>query len=110
LYHGFLTAVDHYRASKRNLRTGKMAEFAHHADPAPMPFSARGGLLNRLRHLAHDAVHWRARMRQRYELVELPPHLLFDIGLTRADVEAEARKRPWEGPSLADRTRFQNEH
>ncbi len=87
-----------------------MAELAHHADPAPMPFSAREGLLSRLRHLVHDTVHWRARTRQRYELVELPPHLLFDIGLTRGDVEAEARKLPWERPSLATRPRFQVEH
>ncbi len=43
---------------------------------------------------------WRSRARQRHELIELPPHLLFDVGLTRADVEAEARKPFWQGPSL----------
>jgi uncharacterized protein YjiS (DUF1127 family) len=47
---------------------------------------------------------WDERTRHRSELIELPPHLLFDIGLTWADVEEEARKLPWQRPSLAART------
>jgi uncharacterized protein YjiS (DUF1127 family) len=46
---------------------------------------------------------WNERSKQRSELIELPPHLLFDIGLTRAAVEEEARKRPWHGSSLRQR-------
>jgi uncharacterized protein YjiS (DUF1127 family) len=74
------------------------------------PFAALRRSLARLRQLAGAVRLWRARQRERSELIELPPHLLFDIGLTRPDVEQEARKFPWERPSLADRPRFQNEH
>lgn len=34
--------------------------------------------------------------RQRRALARLDDHLLDDIGLTRADAEAEARRAPWE--------------
>ena len=38
---------------------------------------------------------WRARHRQRHALLRLDDHLLADIGLTRAEAEAEARKPFW---------------
>ena len=36
--------------------------------------------------------------RQRRRLLELDDTLLQDIGLTRPDVEAEARRRVWDAP------------
>lgn len=36
------------------------------------------------------------RWRQRQALLALDDHLLKDIGVSRADVEREATKRPWE--------------
>jgi uncharacterized protein YjiS (DUF1127 family) len=73
------------------------------------PFATLRRSLARLRRLAGAVRLWRARQRQRNELVELPPHLLFDIGLTRADVEQEARRLPWQQPSLANRNRIQSQ-
>jgi uncharacterized protein YjiS (DUF1127 family) len=84
-----------------------MAELTYHQDPdAGSPPAALRRLLSRLRQWAREGRLWRARQSQRAELIELPPHLLFDIGLTRADVEQEARKRPWQQPSLRARIRF----
>ncbi len=39
---------------------------------------------------------WQERTRQRRQLEQLNDHLLRDIGLSRADVLAEATKRFWE--------------
>jgi uncharacterized protein YjiS (DUF1127 family) len=81
-----------------------MAELAYHQDPdMGTPFAALRRLLARLQHRAREVRLWRARQRQRAELIELPPHLLFDIGLTRADAEQEARKLPWQRPKLRAR-------
>ena len=63
-------------------------------------FGAKSHFSLMLGHVAGVLRLWQSRARQRTELVELPPHLLFDIGLTCADVEEEARKLPWERPSL----------
>jgi len=41
------------------------------------------------------ALVWHARARQRRQLVELSDYMLRDIGLTRADAEAEADKPFW---------------
>lgn len=38
---------------------------------------------------------WYARVCQRYALRQLDDHLLADIGLTRAEADAEARKPFW---------------
>lgn len=38
---------------------------------------------------------WNERSRQRRHLLELPDHLLRDIGVTRAEVEAETAKPFW---------------
>jgi uncharacterized protein YjiS (DUF1127 family) len=38
---------------------------------------------------------WRERTRQRRQLLELPPRLLRDIGIDRADALREARKPFW---------------
>ena len=38
---------------------------------------------------------WHERARQRYQLRSLSDHMLRDIGLGRADVEAEAAKPFW---------------
>jgi uncharacterized protein YjiS (DUF1127 family) len=37
--------------------------------------------------------------RARKHLARLDDHLLCDIGLTRADAMAEARRAPWDAPS-----------
>ena len=42
-----------------------------------------------------QALSWLERARQRRQLRELGDHMLKDIGLSRADVEAEASKRFW---------------
>jgi uncharacterized protein YjiS (DUF1127 family) len=39
---------------------------------------------------------WRERYRQRRHLSGLSTYMLKDIGLTRADVELEFRKLPWQ--------------
>jgi uncharacterized protein YjiS (DUF1127 family) len=65
------------------------------------PTSA-GRLVAWLGRAIHMLMLWNKRSKQRSELIELPPHLLFDIGLTRAAVEEEARKRPWQGASLRE--------
>jgi uncharacterized protein YjiS (DUF1127 family) len=39
---------------------------------------------------------WLERYRQRRHLSSLSPHMLKDIGLSRADVEFEYRKHPWQ--------------
>jgi uncharacterized protein YjiS (DUF1127 family) len=38
---------------------------------------------------------WQERSRQRHLLASLPDRMLKDMGLTRADVEAEVRKPIW---------------
>jgi uncharacterized protein YjiS (DUF1127 family) len=85
-----------------------MAELTYHQDPdvGPLPAALRR-LFGRLQQRAREVRLWRARLRQRFELIELPPHLLFDIGLTRADVEEEARKLPWQQPALCAHIRVQ---
>lgn len=40
---------------------------------------------------------WLERSRQRRRLGRLSNHMLKDIGLTRADIEFEMIKRPWQG-------------
>ena len=42
-----------------------------------------------------DMLAWFERARQRRQLGELSDHMLKDIGLTRADVEAEVTKPFW---------------
>ena len=39
---------------------------------------------------------WQERSRQRHHLASLSDHMLRDIGLSRADVMAEATKRFWQ--------------
>ncbi|WP_374369743.1 DUF1127 domain-containing protein [Dongia sp.] len=39
---------------------------------------------------------WGERRRQRRHLLSLSTYMLKDIGLTRADVEFECRKYPWQ--------------
>ena len=43
-----------------------------------------------------DVLAWFERVRQRRQLGELSDHMLKDIGLTRADVEAEVTKPFWQ--------------
>lgn len=53
---------------------------------------------------------WAARKRQRAQLLDLAegnPHLLRDIGVSKAEALAEARTPFWAPPSLPDRRRWE---
>jgi uncharacterized protein YjiS (DUF1127 family) len=52
--------------------------------------------LRALRRAGDFLLTWQERSRQRHELGLLTDHMLRDIGLSRADVLAEATKRFWE--------------
>jgi uncharacterized protein YjiS (DUF1127 family) len=52
-------------------------------------------LRRRLIGLLHVAEAWRERSKQRRELATLSDAILKDLGLSRAGVEAECRKRFW---------------
>lgn len=52
--------------------------------------------LRALERLADLLLIWQERSRQRHQLALLSDHMLRDIGLTRADVLAEATKRFWQ--------------
>ena len=67
---------------------------------APLASTVGGLLLAALWWL----IHWQDVARQRRRLAELDDRLLRDIGLTRADVERELRRSPWE--LLDERRRF----
>ena len=56
---------------------------------------ARSGL-RRLERAADLVLGWQERAQQRRQLETLSDHMLRDIGLTRADVLAEATKRFWQ--------------
>lgn len=47
------------------------------------------------RHVAHLAAVWHARAHQRWQLRTLDERMLKDVGLSRADVDAEATKPFW---------------
>lgn len=53
------------------------------------------GFLHAVEVVADTLAAWSERVRQRRELEALPDHMLSDIGLSRADVEAEAAKPFW---------------
>lgn len=77
--------------------------------PVDAPHARWGGTANRPVHFVphswvpqswfasafEQALAWLERARQRRELRQLSDHMLKDIGLTRADVEAEAAKPFW---------------
>jgi uncharacterized protein YjiS (DUF1127 family) len=52
--------------------------------------------LRALARAADRLLTWQERARQRRQLEGLSDHMLRDIGLTRADVMAEATKRFWQ--------------
>ncbi len=54
-----------------------------------------GAVTRSLRALARLFRLWRVRIRSRQLLADLNEHMLRDIGLTRAEVEREARKWFW---------------
>jgi uncharacterized protein YjiS (DUF1127 family) len=55
-----------------------------------------GGLALSLRRAVDMLLIWHERARQRRQLECLSDHMLRDIGLTRADVLAEATKQFWQ--------------
>lgn len=57
---------------------------------------SQGSLATTLARFAGRFGDWQDRARQRRHLAELDDRLLRDIGLSRADVEAERRKLPWQ--------------
>lgn len=61
----------------------------------PKPVSRRPGLAE----LIQLILVWRARRRFRWDLEQIArdnPHLIYDIGLSRWQIEAEIAKRFWE--------------
>ncbi|WP_069300231.1 DUF1127 domain-containing protein [Neptunicoccus sediminis] len=65
---------------------------AYTVTPLPRAATRRTGLLRRIK----NALRLR---RQRLHLLRLTDAQLRDIGLTRTQVEAEARRSPWDAPS-----------
>lgn len=65
----------------------------HRAPPTDLP-RAGGG---RLAGIIDTLLLWLERGRQRRHLGRLSNYMLKDIGITRADVEAELTKRSWRG-------------
>lgn len=61
----------------------------------PERFWARDPAPSLWRRAAKTLGEWNERSRQRRHLLELSDHLLRDIGVTRAEVEAEASKPFW---------------
>ncbi len=59
------------------------------------PPSSRSGWQTWLTGVVDRLLTWHERARQRHELRGLSDHMLRDIGLGRADVEAEASKPFW---------------
>lgn len=57
--------------------------------------SASGGVLGRLAGVFNTLLAWQKRAQQRYHLMTLDDRFLKDIGITRAQAEAEFRKPFW---------------
>jgi uncharacterized protein YjiS (DUF1127 family) len=70
--------IDTIRSGDRRARAGLAALIGHHL----------GQVIDRL-------LLWAERSRERHRLAELDDHMLRDIGLSRADVMAEATKPFW---------------
>ena len=67
---------------------GWLALSGHAPRPRPSLAARIGGLLGTL-------AKWQDRRRQRYILQTLDDHMLHDIGISRADVDAEAKRQFW---------------
>lgn len=65
------------------------------SDFDPAQFWARKPSQPLWRRAVNTVSTWSERSRQRRHLLELPEHLLRDIGVTRVEVEAEAAKPFW---------------
>ena len=70
---------------------------ARHGHPAVAPTAGRHGA-SRIARLARAARGALALGRSRAALDDLDDHLLRDIGLTREQARAEARRPIWDGP------------
>ena len=67
-----------------------------HATLAGLTATSRPWLASRVGRAVDLVLTWHERARQRRQLECLSDHMLRDIGLTRADVLAEATKRFWQ--------------
>jgi uncharacterized protein YjiS (DUF1127 family) len=63
----------------------------------PVARSAERVAGDRLVQAYEQVLSWLERVHQRRQLAQLSDHMLKDIGLTRADVEAELSKPFWRG-------------
>jgi uncharacterized protein YjiS (DUF1127 family) len=73
----------------------------HAAPPlSEAPAGSRPGLARRVPGMGpfHRLLSLAAALRNRRRLAELPGHLLEDLGLTREEAAAEARRPPWDVP------------
>lgn len=66
------------------------------ASVAAIETSRKPGIGEILRAAVELVMLWQARAAQRRTLAELDDHLLEDVGLNRAEVEAEIGKRFWQ--------------
>jgi uncharacterized protein YjiS (DUF1127 family) len=62
---------------------------------APLTSAIRAGVHRPLSALMETLAGWRMRARGRRQLMMLDDRGLADIGISRADAEAEWRKHPW---------------
>ena len=70
----------------------------HVASPFSRPRSNSGArFFTGLKSLIEPLVKWNERSKQRYELLAMDDRLLSDIGISRAQAEAEAAKPFWQG-------------
>jgi uncharacterized protein YjiS (DUF1127 family) len=70
---------------------GSYATLAGQTTHLPAHLVARGWFAN----ASEQALAWLQRARQRRQLQQLGDHMLKDIGISRADVEAEVAKPFW---------------
>jgi len=81
-----------------------MSAIASHSPSLPAGGTLGMRLVGRIGQRTLAAIHaWRARMRQRRELLMLNDVELRELSLTEADVDREARKPFWEGIQLTGR-------
>lgn len=64
---------------------------------APTALQPKGGERARRLVSALDAIlDWIERSKQRAALASIEPHMLYDLGLSRADLDAECAKHFWQ--------------
>jgi uncharacterized protein YjiS (DUF1127 family) len=90
------TSNSSFRKTFKRKQTMKTLAISYYfSDFDPVQFWAREPSQSLWRRAAGTVSIWIDRSRQRRHLLELPDHLLRDIGVTRVEVEAETAKPFW---------------